>query len=196
MNSAPASHLVHAFLKLFLALLCPVAITLVPLVLLQCCSWVTHIHRVELESQSQKPVPSSIVITPIPWSQKPAPLQGQSLSSKMKKKRFQWKRGVIWGWNRSATCLFQSLCSFPSYMSSKSTVQFPGRIAQPRRPIGCLPGDQQWSVLGNLFPSHSKDGEWLREDRILNNHCHSDRENTGRSLKSWSRSWRVQQVHS
>lgn len=167
MNSASASHLVHALLIFFLALLCPIAIILVPVVLLQCCSWVIHIHRVELESQSRKPVPSSMVMTPMLWSHTPAPLQGQSLSSKMKKKGFQWKRGIIWGWKRSATCLFQSLCSFRSYMSSKSTVQFPGRIAQPRRHIGCLQGDQQWSVLVNLFPLHRENGEWLREDRIF-----------------------------
>ena len=44
MITAPTSHLVHAFLILFLTLLCPIAIIMVPLVLLQCCFWVTHIQ--------------------------------------------------------------------------------------------------------------------------------------------------------
>ena len=76
MIRAPASHLVRAFLILFLTRLCPIAI-MVPLVLLQCFSWVTQIHRVEIESQSQKPVPSSMVMTPMPLSHPPALLQGE-----------------------------------------------------------------------------------------------------------------------
>ena len=76
MIRAPASRLVRAFLILFLTRLCPIAI-MVPLVLLQCFSWVTHIHRVEIESQSQKPVPSSMVMTPLPLSHPPALLQGE-----------------------------------------------------------------------------------------------------------------------
>ena len=74
---APASHLVHAFLILFLTLLYPFAIIMFPLVLLQCFSWVTHIHRVEIESQSQKPVSSSMVMTLKPLAHPPALFQGE-----------------------------------------------------------------------------------------------------------------------
>ena len=173
MITAPTSHLVHAFVIIFLTLLCPTAI-MIPLVLLQCCFWVTHIHRVELESQSQKPVPSSMVMTPVPLSHPPALLKGEISEQQSEEKGFLWKRGVIWGEKRSVTCLFQYPCSFPSYIFSKHTVQFPGSIAQAQWYIGWFQRGQKWSVLVNLFPSHRENGEWLREDRILNIHCHRE----------------------
>lgn len=85
MITAPASRLVHAFLILFLTLLYPVAIIMFPLVLLKCFSWVTH--RVEIESQSQKPVPSSMVMTLKPLAHPPALLQGDISEQQSEEKR-------------------------------------------------------------------------------------------------------------
>ena len=110
------------------------------------------------------------------YSHPPPPLQGQSLSNKTKKKESlasSGKEEVSGPERRSATCLFQKSGNF-SYTSSKGTVRFPGRVAQPWQHIGCLQGCQQWPFHVNLFPSLREREKKLRKDRTVNIHCQEE----------------------
>lgn len=124
-----------------------------------------------------KPVPSSMVMTPMPWSHTPAPLQVQSLSSKSEEERVSVEERSYLRMKEKCNLplpvsvllsflyIFQKYSPVPRKNSITTTAH-----RMPSRDHNAL-------FLWTCFP-HTENGEWL-EDRILNNHCHSEIETQG-----------------